>query len=71
MRGLVCRGRTRRPVQPGGDGPGGRGHQLAVEDEELLERDGGLDAAAAGDVRVGEVEEAEHPGDRSCRLTAA
>ena len=48
-------------LQPGGDGPGGPRHQLAVEDEELLERHGGLDPPAAGDVWVGEVEQAEHP----------
>ena len=55
--GVVAR---RAPVrQPAGECPGRLDHELAVQHEQLLERHGRLDPAAAGDVRVGEVEEAE------------
>ena len=44
------------------DGASVSDHELAVEDEKLLNGDGGFDSARAGDIGIGKVEKAEQRG---------
>ena len=58
---LLERSRMRRLHQSSDDCAGICNHELAVQNEKLLDRHHGFNSAAAGDVWVGKIEKSQHP----------